>query len=675
MRKLLVKLFNLIYLAGAGVAIWAFVAKPIVDTKVGISLTSDQVADKLYEMFNKDSGGGSGGGESTEASYKLSYRDSSSESESKVTREDIKAAFPDGFKLEVGVKIEAKDAFNIQNKELLRKSIADSIDKSLSSVVGSVTDGLHSLIKTVTEKLAKDELAKQINAQIAQYFQGASEVTEEEVQAVYDNVYNTINQEGDVTVENLATAIVGEADDDGNYPEGTLLYLLEEKKKETGTGLIYTAADPQPTAEDLATDMEKPEAERIYYVQRPDDNPETPDVEEVKYILPTEYLLETYYVQKYDATTVSGDDIADKLAESLNSIPGLVEEKRNPSSPSKEEFDATVVSSRHYYSPEGVNAKTFVLGGVFDLAKTYYTIDKAEPQPEQETIEAELEMASALRNYVVKTSEGYAFPETASTEVEYYQLTPSLVTSEEYYNSAASNKYKVQTSPDQYEFAKIYDESAEYFIETKIVNDVDTALAKLIEQMLGGGSSSEGGESKAHYRAEGDSSSKSKEELEQAIKDYLYKLIPLDQIYKFTDQADQYSTYVALGVIALCIFPWALFALVTLIRTFRRRKCWTKPWIVFFFAFLQLIFGVVLTYGTTYAMPLIAKYVPQVAQFLEQTQLGLDIRTGCLIPSFIYLGFIVLTIPYAIIAHRLKVEWKLAKRAKAIERYNARRAQ
>ena len=677
MRKFFVKLFNLIYLAGAAVSIWALCTKPVVNTQVGLSLTSDQVADRLYEIFNKQSGGGSEGG-SEASSYRVTYREEASEE--KITKEDIKEAFPNGFSLKVGVKIEAKDAFNIKNKSLLKNSIAKSIEESLSNVVGKVTDGLHSLIKTVSEKLAKEELANALNEQINQYFEGATPVTEEQVQAIYDNVYNTINQEGDVTVEDLATSILGEKDPEtGEYPEGSLLGLLEEKKEESG-GYLYTAADPQPNSEAVAADIAKEEAEKVYYVKQVTIDPETSE-EKTEYVHPTAYTLDTiYYVQKYNIENITGEDIADQLADSLSSIPGLVEDKRTTATPTEEEFNATVVSSVHYYSPEGINAKTFVPGKVFDSTKNYYTVAKADPQPESAVVEAELSEPAALRHYVVKTNEGYAFPESVEADVEYYIITAAPgVTSEEYYNTAASNKYKVKTGEETYEFAKIYDSTAEYFVETKIVNDVDTALAKLIEQMLGGGGSSSEGEepARAHLRFEGEGESEktSQEELEEAIKEYLYKLIPMDKINAFAESADKYSTYVVLGVIGLLVFPWALFALVTLIRTLRRKKCWTKPWIVFVFAFPQLFLGLILTYGAQYILPLLEKLVPQVHEFLTQVQLGLDIRTGCLIPSFIYCGMIVFTIIYAIFAHRLKVEYKFEKRAMAMERYKARRPQ
>lgn len=679
MRKLLVKIFNLVYLAGAAVSIWALVTRPVINTEVGINLTSDQVADKLYDMFKSKSGSGEGEGSggSEASSYRLAYREESSSSEVQITKEDIKAAFPNGFSLSVGIKIEAKDAFDLKNKELLKKSVAKSIEDSLNNVVGTVTTSLKNLITHVTEKIAIAELTKQIDAQISEYFEGASPVTTQEVEAVYNNVVNTINKEGDVTVDDLATAIVGEKDPEtGEYPEGTLLYLLEEKKKETGTGLIYAVADPQPTSQ--------AEIDAGGYFVPVVDDPETEE-EEKGYVAATTYLLEsTYYVEKYDATDVSAEDIVDKLSESLDSIPGLVEEKKNqPVTITEEEFNKTVKSTVHYYSPEGLVAKTFVLGGVYDGEKVYYRITDPMEQPLDSVVEAELTEAAANRHFVIKTEEGYAFPDEVVVGGHYYYKEAVSVTKAEYYETAASTKYKVKvTEPEEsYVYATEYSSTAEYFMDTKIVNSVDDALSKLIEQMLGGGGSSEGGEgekgelSKAKFRAEGESQKATQEELEAAIKEYLYKLLPLDSIYSFTETADQYSTYVVLGVIGLMVFPWALFALVTLIRTLRKKKVWTKPWIVFVFAFLQVIFGVVLTYGTKYAMPLISKYVPQVGQVLEDTGLGVMIKTGCLIPSFIYLGFIPFTIVYICFAHRLKVEYKLEKRAIAMERYKARQQQ
>jgi len=702
MRKFFVRLFNLIYLAGAAVSIWALVTQPLVSAEVGVDLSSDEVANRLYDLIKGKSGSGGGseggeseGGESEEESggeelgasgYRLVYRESSA-TEDNITKEDIKDSFPDGLQIAVQVKIETKDVFNIKNKELLKSSIAKNLEESVNGAVDKVSTGLRNLILTVAERTAKEELAKQINAQINQYFEGATPVTEQQVQDVYDNVKTTINQEGDVTVEKLADTIVGEADPEtGEYPKGTLLYILEEKKKETQSGLIYVAADPQPSVTDVQEDIEKADEDRIYYVEHIIDDPET-EVVEKEYILPTEYTLDTtYFIQKYDVSTVSGADIAEKLAQSLETIPGLVEDKISPVTITQEEFDATVKSSIYYYSPEGINAKNFVLGGVFE-SRTYCTIVEASEQPSQADIEGELEQAAVNRSYVVKTAEGYAFPDEYVEGTTYYTLTYVDITEEQYNETIASTKYKVKTAEDTYEFAKAFEEGETYYIETRIVNDVDTALSKLIEAMLGGNDSEE--KDKRHLRVDGEpepepapepeptpeseTEGESSDDLKEVIKKYVYTLIPMEKINGFAEKADQYSEYVALGVLAFFIFPWALFALITIVRTFRKTKCWTKPWVVIVFAFIQFILGFFLTFGLQESIPLVAQYVPQVKQVLDTVGLTVNVTTSAFFPSYIYVGFIILLIPYMMFAHRLKVQWKLEKRDRLMKKYEGRR--
>jgi len=648
MRKLLVKLLNLVYLAGAVLAVWAFCTKPMINTSASVNLTSDQVADKLIELFKKsNSESSSEETEEEKSSYKLVYRDGSTEQN--VTREDIKNAFPDGFSLSVTLKIESKDALNYKNKDLLKRSIVDSIDESLNSVVESVTTSLTNLIKTVTERFAKEELERQINAQINQYFAGASDVDPTDVNKVYENVYNTLDGKT-VTVDQLASTIVGEANEDGTYPEGTLLYILEKKKEETGSGLIYVLADPQPTTEEEFNNG-------TYYREIQTVDPETEEVTKT-YEQITEWDPEfgaKYYVQKYDSSTVSGEDIADKLANSLNSIPGLVEVKTEEASPSKEEFEATLASTEYYYR----NASDiFVKGGLYSGTTAYYTITEPAVQPEPALVQLDIAKSDfGLKSYVVETEGGYGYPAEYVEGATYYELSyAATLTEEQYKSSLLSTKYLI-LGESGYEYANAYDAGTQYYVEVRVVNDVNTALTKLLESMIGDTSD----EGKAILRAEGESEQE-ESKLTTAIKDYIKSVLPMDAIYSMAEKADQYSNYVAIGIIALFAFPWALFGLVTLIRTLRKRKIWTKPWIVFFFAFIQVFLGIILTYGAKYAMPLVAKYVPKVAEILESTQLGLDIRTGCLIPSFVYVAFIPLTIVYAIIAHPVKYEYKMWKR-------------
>lgn len=650
MRKFLVKLLNLVYLAGAVLAVWAFCTKPMISTSAGISLTSEQVADKLIQLFKESNNEDSAEEESAEkSSYKLVYRDGSTEEN--VTREDIMNAFPDGFSLSLTLKIEAKDALNYKNKDLLKKSIADSLDESLNGIVNTVSTSLRNLVKTVTERFAKEELTKQIDAQIQAYFSGASGVDSGDVDKVYENVYNSLDGKT-VTVEDLATTIVGTAGEDGKYPEGTLLYILEKKKEETGTGLVYVVADPQPkTEEEFNAGEFYKEVETV----DPEDSSKTIKTYELITSWDPEFGAK-YYIQKYDTTTVSGDDIADKLADSLNSIPGLVEVKTEKvENLKKEEFDATLISNQYFYR----NASdVFVNGNLYDETLHYYTITKPEVQPEEAVVRLDIDKSDyGLKQYVIETEGGYIYPAEYNSEATYYELNvaPLTLTEEQYNATLVSTKYMLLVD-GSYVYASSFNSEAEYYAEVKIVNDVNTALTKLLESMIGESSS----ETKAIYRTEGESSDEDK--LTAAIKNYIQSLLPMDQVYAMVEKADQYSAYIGIGIIALFAFPWALFGLVTIIRTLRRRKIWTKPWIVFFFAFIQVIFGIVLTYGLQYAMPLIAKYVPKFAEILESTQLTVGLKTGCLIPSFVYVAFIPLTIVYAIIAHPLKYEYKMWKR-------------
>ncbi len=650
MRKFLVKLLNLVYLAGAVLAVWAFCTKPMISTSAGISLTSEQVADKLIQLFKESNNEDSAEEESAEkSSYKLVYRDGSTEQN--VTREDIMNAFPNGFSLSLTLKIEAKDALNYKNKDLLKKSVAESLDDSLNGIVNSVSTSLRNLVETVTERFAKEELTKQIDAQIQAYFSGASGVDSGDVDKVYENVYNSLDGQT-VTVEDLATTIVGTADEDGKYPEGSLLYILEKKKEETGTGLVYVVADPQPeNEEEFNAGTYYKEVETV----DPDDSEKTIKTYELITSWDPEFGAK-YYIQKYDTTTVSGDDIADKLADALNSIPGLVEVKTEKvENLKKEEFDATIISNQYYYRN---TSDIFASGKLYDESLDYYTITKPAVQPEEAIVRLDIEKSDfGLKQYVIETEGGYGYPAEYNSEATYYELSvaPPTLTEEQYNATLISTKYMVLVD-GSYVYASSFNSETEYYAEVKIVNDVDTALTKLLESMLGEPNS----ESKAIYRTEGESSDEDK--LTAAIKSYIQSLLPMDQIYAMAEKADQYSTYIGIGIIALFAFPWALFGLVTIIRTLSRRKIWTKPWIVFFFAFIQLILGIVLTYGLQYAMPLIAKYVPKFAEILESTKLTVGLKTGCLIPSFVYVAFIPLTIVYAIIAHPLKFEYKIWKR-------------
>ena len=135
-----------------------------------------------------------------------------------------------------------------------------------------------------------------------------------------------------------------------------------------------------------------------------------------------------------------------------------------------------------------------------------------------------------------------------------------------------------------------------------------------------------------------------------------------------------FAGYGMLGLVVLAALPWLLFALVTLIRTLRPKKCWTKVWIVFFFAFLELILGAVLTIGLKVAFPMLKPTLLGLIANGDSTftsllgGLNLSIQFGCYWASLVYIAMIPLTIIYMIIAHGPKKEFKEFKKQKKAEK-------
>ena len=206
-----------------------------------------------------------------------------------------------------------------------------------------------------------------------------------------------------------------------------------------------------------------------------------------------------------------------------------------------------------------------------------------------------------------------------------------------------------------------YDSSATYWKIKKVVNDIDSAMDALISGFLGGNSGE--GDSRAITRAEDaqlQSNAESEDSLKESIKAYLMKLIPTN-VSESSGQIGEKAPYILLAVVVLFALPWGWFALVTLFRTLRKNKCWTRPGIVIWGALLQVILGVVLTYGIKFAWPYIASRVEALKEYANS--IDFDLRTGCLIPSFIWLGIAVSAIPYWIIRRPLKTRYKLIKRS------------
>ena len=658
MGKGIVRLLNLGYLAACAVSIWAVCTKPIVTTSVNLDMTPEKLGEVLQPLFANATGSGSS------ESRAFVTREAKTEKEitDYITVDRIADAFrsddpeKNGLHLSIPVTIAAKYAFDLKNYNVINEIVVANIETVLDRACTTLSTPLTNFIFSITKEFAIDALEASINEQIKNAIGEDSPISATEVEEIYNNVYEALStNEGSIPLSDLTDVIINGKDGEGTSALSILnkftRYVYQEcdpalteevwaanpteyfihddeadkyvntetfKDGVTYFTYIYEACDPAPTQEEYAAEPAK------YFVFDSDAN---------KYVNTETYNSEaSYFVRKdnpYTQEDLDRVDIEGQMEDALKSVPGLVDnEYVEATDVSEAQFLATLKSTKYYLSKDGL-----------------YT------------------QASFGENYqelYIKNGDNY----------EYVGINP-----EDFDSTLQSTVYWILDG-EEYKIATTYSADTKYYTSVATIKDIDSALVALInEYLLKKGGSSEGGDESSAYlrssRAEALTNAKSKEELNAALKEFAYKYIPLDKISSVNDRAGKYVPLALLGIVVLVAFPWALFALVTFIRTLRRDKVWTKPWIIFVLAFPQVIFGFVITYGLKYGLPLVGRLVEIVQKVLD-TGVSAEITTLCLIPSFVYLGVLVYTIIYACFAHDPKAQYKFEKRAMTMYRKRPR---
>ena len=203
------------------------------------------------------------------------------------------------------------------------------------------------------------------------------------------------------------------------------------------------------------------------------------------------------------------------------------------------------------------------------------------------------------------------------------------------------------------------------------ITDIDKAmenlLAGLLDTLIKEGDSepdSEKQNTEKHLIHRGDPSPEEVEETEDELTVKIRQLI--DKYIADIDipgYVTQYGLYIFIATLFLML-PWAILAIVSLIRLIRPKKCWVKTWYVFVFAFEQLLLGVVITIATSKFLPQIANVLPLGDLKEVLNSLTLTVKTSSFIPSILYLAMIPFGIVYGILAHKVKKEYKRAKKEK-----------
>lgn len=659
MRKLLVRIFNLIYIAAAGVSIYFTATRPIIQTTAKINMSGEQVSKLLEPLLNQQSSGS----ETPQRGYTIEgegEQNSGGDFTSYLTPEKIAKAFKDGVNTEIVIKVDAQRAYQLDNKEILKEVVVDNIYAVLDGLLDITIPPLRSLILDVAGDFAKDALKNAIDEQLHNFIGEDSSVTTEQVKEIYDNIFELLDSDGGVTVSDLTDVILnGKEKEDGTYTTGALEILNETPR--------YVLAEPQPTS---AEEIEgRPEGEEYYCKNG-----------ENQFVLadPLEFSTDTdYYVIKpYTDDDIDQAHIEEVMTNALEEVPGLVSKsytlvEKDSNLESKVTAD---IKSDTYLVKTSDDPETYDYAKAWNSETQYYE-SKYIKVPDEDLGEVE---ANPAYYFHIKGGEYVAATEYVAGETYYrfYKYYPASPSEEQVSSSIKSLTYFWKIDEENYVNVTSWDAEKDYYIYQVKVNDIDTALTYLINQYYlkkDGESSEEQSESRAVVREGGSlTTAKSEAELRAAVKEFILSKIPLDMIVTLNSQFGQYVPYVLLGIIVLFCLPWGWFALISLIRTFRKKKCWTRPGIIIFGAFIQLILGIVVTYGLKYAIPMVGNVVPEAKPYLDL--FSIDLRFGCLVASFVYLGVFVMSIAYWIIARRVKVEYRFDKQLDRYEREQARRA-
>ena len=555
-RKTLLKFMNLVYIAGAGVAIYGMCTKPIVSVDIGIELTSKQVGTYVAQAF------GVANKTSKEYTVRLTYR-AESESDKEtfkdwLTEEKIANAFPKGLSIHKPIEVPLAKAFEFKNQNILKETVVENLDAFINEAVDKVAPGVHNLFKEAAEDKAKDVLHDEINQMITDFFgdDASQQVTEEEVQEIFDNIYALV-EDNSASADQITGAILGQDEN-----EAGLYKILAERAAQNDNKQIANVSEER-------------------FNDEKGNDPATLFVKEGDEFVPIsgDYDPEATYYEEYNPDKVNAENISDAIIDSLEAFDGMVEHT-----------------------------------GTYKLC---------DPQPTQSQVEADLLKAEADRKYFIKDGDNYVRPTEWNDSVEYYK-------------------------------------------EEVLINDVDTALAYLLDQILNGEKSD-----KVAHRVSRAEAEKSEADVRKVLNDYIRKFIPVSAIDGVSAKIGNKVAYILLGVVAFFILPWAWFGLLTLVRTLRRRKCWTRAWMVFVLAFPQLILGIILRYGTTGILSAVGNKV-EILKTISQIVVPV-IRFNCLWASFVYLAMIPFGLIYLVVASPFKHQWRFEKQLKIHDREKAQR--
>lgn len=611
MKKAVVKIFNLIFLGASALSLAMFATKDFVALDVTYPITKDFVVEKLDGKFGDN-----------------------------IKREDLEEAFKDGVELKINVSITANSLFeSISNKTAVTQSLKDSITRTAEGAVDALHDPLNTVVEKVAKNMAKQQAEQSIKDQISHFNTGSSSsdelydkyVTDEDLTNLTDNVYDALTGE-DATVDKVVDAmasdindILGKMSEEPGF-EGATFDPNSEQGQEIKDSI--TEALDEFGLIDSEGKINDPDTAMAIIINKmlngsdSNDSSKTEDENEdgtEKQPIPSRTFIK-FEDLPFPAITQTEYTVEVGKEVSFDVDFGSVEE---PALVNVVGDAATVTNATT--DPSSIN--TFVINGVSEGSVTFtITRNGYEVSPEITVNVIPLEKAINFKSETIKVD----INKTKKLEIERNEAVDPAATV-------------------TYELSEVNPEGS-ITLEGDTLTSHGEGTAKIT-------ATCDGVTATAMVKSEETPS------LKKTLTTFVDDLITDAGIY---DIVDSFGGYIVYGLFAL-MAPWVLFALLTIFRTLRKGKCWTKPWVIFTFCFGTFVLAAVqiaLTMFSSELMGLLGN-IPGISGILEQiSSIQIGLSTSCFIPGIVYAAFIPLTIIYMIVCHGYKKQLKAEKKAK-----------
>ena len=642
MKKLVVRIFNILLIGAAAYAAVCFATKPLFEFEVSATIKKEAIGELAKDAINKDdssepeeqtgtntdeTGGGDtgneqsggdggieqgGGIDETPKAYKVT-RDGT---DSSVNNFDLKTALsPEkvgnaigDIELSIPLSIDAKQCFDLKNEKVFNEIIIDNIKPIIDSTINLISPKFKNLVTSVTMDFAKDVMKQEVAKEVLKNFGEEIPVDEAKIDKLVDSVYEKLDK-GDgqtTTVKELSNALIG----DKNY------VVVENPSAEDFAKKTYFVK----TEEGEFVKAEAFEPETVYYVEEFNDG-----VRGILQDIQKQQEAEGKEVTQINYDEIDMTSIEEQMITALDNVPNLTQRAAADPQPTAENFADGV-----YYVKNDL--------GCFEIAKEYQT---------GVTYYAGEATISSIDDALI------GLLDLLAGNVGNANISPTV---------EENHSEDEQGQGQQEEQGQGQQEEQGQGQQEQQVPEIMAARVQKADEQAG----------------------QSADRVTEKVESVIYKLIPFDEFYEKDLSIGGYAPLILFGLMLLGMLPWLLFILVSLIRTIRPHKCWTKTWIIFVFAFLELILGVGLTFGLKFAMPFITETVGKLevvgatetaaAKTFNDLATGLNasIKTSAYIPSIIYLAFIPLSIVYAIVRHSVKVDYKEYKREKKAAKHAAK---